>query len=275
MNFILFMIIAWGYLGGVIYVCVHLFLVPIRIYHWLTQSVCIWIILQSNTDETRLNANSLSRINSPWATQHPKLRRKHLDRRIEATLPTMSKEDSNTVAFTYLGTAETLFDLKIFGDFVRTVDPRPRQEVQEEYNRHFSNGVNFTFIQHEECAIQPPMDWEEEDTYDGGNFRLLRPVEDLNPYTRLKIGRITRSQRQYEFHVFYRRSQAVFDFDVLETVMSRLDKVGSVPRLPRPITKFKSVIHGQRIAPTQISSTHRADPSGRINPSVRRVVSSG
>lgn len=134
--------------------------------------------------------------------------------------------DALAVAFSHGGTAETIFDLKILGDFCTTRPPRPRGVVQEEYDRQFSMGANFTFIQCGEDVILPPMDWLGEGEDDTGIFEIFRPREsDNNPYVRLKVGRITRGEEAFELHVFYRHLKVSTDYVGLVSIMVNLDVV--------------------------------------------------
>lgn len=140
----------------------------------------------------------------------------------------MSTEDSDTIAFSYIGTAETIFDLKILGDFCATRAPRMRRIVQEEYNRQFSNGVNFTFIQCGENVLKPPMDWLRDGEDDAGTFEIFRPQEADNPYGQLKVGLISRGEKDFVLHVFYRHLKVTADYIGLLNIMIKLDVVGGI-----------------------------------------------
>jgi hypothetical protein len=140
----------------------------------------------------------------------------------------MSTNDSDTVAFSYIGTAETIFDLKILGDFCATNAPRTRHVVQEEYNRQFSNGVNFTFIQCGEDVLTPPMDWLGDGEDDAGTFQIFRPQEADNPYVQLKVGRISRGEKDFVLHVFYRHLKVTTDYIGLLNIMIKLNVVSGI-----------------------------------------------
>ncbi|EHY57081.1 hypothetical protein ABEF92_003796 [Exophiala dermatitidis] len=166
----------------------------------------------------------------------------------------MSTDDSDTVAFSYIGTAETIFDLKILGDFCATNAPRTRRVVQEEYNRQFSNGVNFTFIQCGEDVLTPPMDWLGDGEDDAGTFKIFRPQEADNPYVQLKVGRISRGEKDFELHVFYRHLKVTTDYIGLLNIMIKLD----VPSIIRELLLFRCKAHA---ALSEVYESHLAQDS--------------
>jgi hypothetical protein len=146
----------------------------------------------------------------------------------------MSPEDTNRIGFAYPGTVETIPHLKILADYCASLPVLRKCEIQELYSREFSLGYSFTFIQQEEDAIDPPMDWMKCGEDDAGTFTIYGPTEDENPYNWHKIGRLTRDGKTYVFHLFYGQSKRDTGLKVLMEIMIKLKMVGLLVLLDHP-----------------------------------------
>lgn len=68
-------------------------------------------------------------------------------------------------------------------------------------------------------------EWGEDDA--GAPKIFLRQAGD-NPYVQLKVGRVSRAEKDFELHVFYRHLKVTTDYIGLLNIMIKLDVVSGL-----------------------------------------------
>lgn len=103
----------------------------------------------------------------------------------------------------YHGTAHTEHDYRFLADCCQTSPARPEETIQDAYDREFSLGRSFTFIQCGDHPTEPPMKWAS--IGEDEAITTLVPEDDCGqcPYFQLRITTLSRSAQNYHFHVFY------------------------------------------------------------------------
>ena len=137
----------------------------------------------------------------------------------------MPVNTDNGMMFAYPATAENMLDLKIMADWCKTLPTYAKYEIEQHYEWNFSKGQSFTFVQYQDNAIAPLMDWIERGEDDEATFIYFTPKEERNPYCQLKVARITRGGQIYEFHIFYRDPTVITNPPALMKIMIELNVV--------------------------------------------------
>lgn len=136
------------------------------------------------------------------------------------------------LAFTHPGTVETGFDLKILSIYCNDRPLCCQKDAQDEYQRVFAARGSFTFVQRQETALPPPMEWKETGEDESGRFSIFVPALDSNPYYQYKASHFDSLGRIFEFHTFYHDPAAAFAPNRLMLAMLQAGVVSVVGTFP-------------------------------------------